>query len=146
MNRSTLQYYIKLVKLSEMKSPELKPQINDKSLARELVQLRKNSLLPMKKSWDKLIEEIVISDILFAIDKRFLEIDWCNSESKISIFRLVLHAASKERRSSLKEKYPELLDSLEDELRIIQDTSSEVSTLFLSVVSKLAIKQIILRK
>ena len=80
MNRSTLQYYIKLVKLSEMKSPDLKPQINDKSLARELVQLRKNSLLPMKKSWDKLIEEIVISDILFAIDKRFLEIDWCNSE------------------------------------------------------------------
>ena len=76
----------------------------------------------------------------------FLEIDWCNSESKISIFRLVLHAASKERRSSLKEKFPQLLDSLEDELRIIQDTSSEVSTLFLSVVSKLAIKQIILRK
>ena len=82
MDRSTLQYYIKLVKLSEMKSQDLKIQLKEKSFLGELVQMRKNSLLSINKSWDKVVTEIVISDILFAIDKRFLDFPDCNCECK----------------------------------------------------------------
>ena len=73
MDRSTLEYYIKLVKLSEIKSTDLKIQLKGKSFLRELVQMRKNSLLPINKSWDNVVMEIVISDILFAIDKRLFK-------------------------------------------------------------------------